>query len=238
MRFSTYDPGEFYDELYEGTGQPRPESTLLLRKFASLPEGELKKRQQAAERVILNMGMTFGVYGSDDGHEQIFPFDIVPRIVTASEWEHIESGLAQRLHVPFADGDDFHPAENVAKMSAGIPLTDADRLPWLHALAAWLREHSATGGVLSCSALRRSYRDILREGASTVRFVHLDGSPEVVARRVAGRPGHFMPASLLTSQFETLEPLAPDERGVVVSVEGSVDEIVEGYLAATRLEED
>lgn len=97
MRFSAYDPGEFYDELYEEKGQPRPESSLLLRKFASLPEGELRKRQQAAERVILNMGMTFGVYDSDGGHEQIFPFDIVPRIVTAQDWELIESGLAQRL---------------------------------------------------------------------------------------------------------------------------------------------
>ena len=86
MKFSTYDPGEFYDELFEGIGRPRRGSALLLRKFASLPDGELRKRQQAAERVILNMGMTFGVYGSDEGHEQIFPFDIVPRIVEAPDW--------------------------------------------------------------------------------------------------------------------------------------------------------
>lgn len=97
MKFSEYDPGEFYDELYESKGQPRPGSTLLLRKFASLPEGELKKRQEAAERVILNMGMTFGIHGSDDGHEQIFPFDIVPRVVVASDWDRIESGLRQRM---------------------------------------------------------------------------------------------------------------------------------------------
>ncbi|MBM4128323.1 MAG: hypothetical protein FJ247_13510, partial [Nitrospira sp.] len=98
MRLSAYDPGEFYDELYEGVGQPRPGSALLLRKLASLPEGDLKKRQQAAERVILNMGMTFGVYGSDAGHEKIFPFDIVPRIIEPSDWEHIEAGLRQRMH--------------------------------------------------------------------------------------------------------------------------------------------
>ncbi len=97
IRFSHYDPEGFYDELYEEKGRPRPGSTLLLRKFASLPEGESKKRQEAAERVILNMGMTFGVYGSEDGQEQIFPFDIVPRIVTASDWERIESGLRQRM---------------------------------------------------------------------------------------------------------------------------------------------
>lgn len=115
MRFSAYDPGEFYDELYEGTGQPRPESTLLLRKFASLAEGELKKRQQAAERVILNMGMTFGVYGSDGGHEQIFPFDIVPRIVTASEWEQIESGLAQRLRALNLFIDDVYHEQRILK---------------------------------------------------------------------------------------------------------------------------
>ncbi|MGE3153421.1 MAG: circularly permuted type 2 ATP-grasp protein [Nitrospiraceae bacterium] len=115
MRFSVYDPGEFYDELYEGTGQPRPESTLLLRKFASLPQGELKKRQQAAERVILNMGMTFGVYGSDGGHEQIFPFDIVPRIVSARDWDHIESGLRQRLRALNLFIDDVYHEQRILK---------------------------------------------------------------------------------------------------------------------------
>ena len=115
MKFSQYDPGEFYDELYEGIGQPRPGSALLLRKFASLPEGELKKRQQAAERVILNMGMTFGVYGGDDGHEQIFPFDIVPRIVEPADWEHIESGLRQRLRALNLFIDDVYHEQKILK---------------------------------------------------------------------------------------------------------------------------
>ena len=115
MKFSHYDPGEFYDELYEGTGQPRPGSALLLRKFASLPEGELKKRQQAAERVILNMGMTFGVYGSGDGHEQIFPFDIVPRIIEPADWEHIESGLRQRLRALNLFIDDVYHEQKILK---------------------------------------------------------------------------------------------------------------------------
>jgi uncharacterized circularly permuted ATP-grasp superfamily protein len=115
MKLSQYDPGEFYDELYEGTGQQRPGSALLLRKFASLPEGELQKRQQAAERVILNMGMTFGVYGSDDGHEQIFPFDIVPRIVGSGDWEHIESGLRQRLRALNLFINDIYHGQKILK---------------------------------------------------------------------------------------------------------------------------
>ncbi len=115
IRFSHYDPEGYYDELYEGKGQPRPGSTLLLRKFASLPEGELKKRQEAAERVILNMGMTFGVYGSDDGHEQIFPFDIVPRIVSAPDWEHIESGLHQRMRALNLFIDDVYHGQKILK---------------------------------------------------------------------------------------------------------------------------
>jgi len=115
MKFSQYDPGDFYDELYEGIGQPRPGSALLLRKFASLPEGELKKRQQAAERVILNLGMTFGVYGSEAGHEQIFPFDIVPRIVEPADWEHIESGLCQRLRALNLFIDDVYQEQKIVK---------------------------------------------------------------------------------------------------------------------------
>ncbi len=115
IRFSHYDPEGFYDELYEEKGQPRPGSALLLRKFASLPEGELQKRQEAAERVILNMGMTFGVYGHDGGHEQIFPFDIVPRIVSASDWEHIESGLRQRMRALNLFIDDVYHDQRIIK---------------------------------------------------------------------------------------------------------------------------
>ncbi|SLM44294.1 conserved hypothetical protein [Nitrospira sp. ND1] len=115
MKFSTYDPGEFYDELFEGIGRPRRGSALLLRKFASLPDGELRKRQQAAERVILNMGMTFGVYGSDEGHEQIFPFDIVPRIVEAPDWTLIDTGLRQRLRALNLFIDDVYDEQKILK---------------------------------------------------------------------------------------------------------------------------
>jgi uncharacterized circularly permuted ATP-grasp superfamily protein len=115
MRFSAYDPGDFYDELYEAKGRPRPGSALLLRKFASLAEGELKKRQQAAERVILNMGMTFGVYGTEAGHEQIFPFDIVPRIVEAPDWSCIEAGLRQRMRAFNLFIDDVYHNQMILK---------------------------------------------------------------------------------------------------------------------------
>ncbi|WTY91404.1 gluconokinase [Sphaerisporangium sp. NBC_01403] len=152
--------------------------------------------------------------------------------VTGSGKTTVGAALAQRLRVPFADADDFHSQANVDKMSAGVPLDDADRLPWLRSIGAWLAGHVAGGGVVSCSALKRSYRDVLREAAPGVGFVHLHGDQEVVRRRVAGRPGHFMPASLVASQFQTLEPLEDDERGVVLDLGRTVDELVEDYLAA------
>jgi gluconokinase len=138
--------------------------------------------------------------------------------------------LAARLGVPYAEGDDFHPPANIAKMTAGHALDDTDRHPWLEAIGDWLVAHQETGGVMSCSALKRTYRDQLRGHAPEVEFLHLHGTREVIARRQASRPGHFMPASLLDSQFAILEPLAPDERGQVVEVDQSVDAIVETYV--------
>jgi gluconokinase len=149
--------------------------------------------------------------------------------VSGSGKSTVGAALAQRLRVPFADADDFHPPANVAKMTAGEPLDDHDRHPWLEAVGGWLAEHP-DGGVMSCSALKRKYRDQLRHHASGVVFLLLDGTPEVIRRRQASRPGHFMPASLLTSQLASLEPLAPDEHGVTVDVDQSVDAIVEEYL--------
>lgn len=146
--------------------------------------------------------------------------------VSGSGKSTVGAALAQRLRVPFGDADDFHPAANIAKMSAGQALDDADREPWLAAIGTWLHEH-ADGGVVTCSALKRSYRDVLRTHCPGLVLVHLHGERDVVARRQASRPGHFMPASLLDSQFATLEPLADDERGVVVDVALPVDEIVE-----------
>jgi len=152
--------------------------------------------------------------------------------VSGSGKSTVGAAIAQRLRVPFADADDFHPPANIAKMTAGHALDDHDRHPWLEAIGEWLAAHP-DGGVMSCSALKRKYRDQLRHHARGVEFLHLHGSREVIARRQASRPGHFMPASLLASQFDTLEPLAPDERGVVIDVDQDIDSIVQQYVEHT-----
>jgi gluconokinase len=154
---------------------------------------------------------------------------IVVMGVSGSGKSTVGAALAQRLRVPFADADDFHPPANIAKMTAGHALDDVDRGPWLTSIGEWLAEHQRGGGVMSCSALKRRYRDHLRTHVSDVEFVHLDGTQAVIARRQASRPGHFMPASLLASQFATLEPLDADETGVVIDVDQSIDAIVDEY---------
>jgi len=152
--------------------------------------------------------------------------------VSGSGKSVVGAALAQRLRVPFADADDFHPPANIAKMTSGQPLDDNDRYPWLETIGQWLAEHPS-GGVMSCSALRRSYRGQLRRHCPDVTFLHLDGTAEVIGRRQSSRPGHFMPSSLVASQFATLEPLQADERGVVIDVDQSVDSIVDAYVAST-----
>jgi gluconokinase len=149
--------------------------------------------------------------------------------VSGSGKSTVGAALAQRLRVPFADADDLHPPANVAKMTAGQALDDHDRYPWLEIVGEWLAAHPE-GGVMSASALKRKYRDQLRRHASEVEFLLLNGSRDVIATRQASRPGHFMPASLLSSQFATLEPLEPDEHGVVIDVDQSVDDIVQAYV--------
>jgi gluconokinase len=139
--------------------------------------------------------------------------------------------LAERLGVPYAEADDFHPAANIAKMSAGHPLDDADRAPWLDAIAEWIAAHEGHGGVVSCSALRRRYRDRLRKAAPDLFFLHLDGPQELIAARLAARMQHFMPSGLLGSQLDALERLEPDESGAVVSIEGGPQQIAERALA-------
>lgn len=156
--------------------------------------------------------------------------------VSGSGKSTVGAALARRLGVPFGDADDLHPPANLAKMSAGIPLDDTDRGPWLAAVGAWLEERSEQGGVISCSALKVAHRDRLRAHAPQAVFVHLHGSREVIARRQADRPGHFMPTSLLDSQFDALEPLGSDEAGFVIDVAQGVDAIVQEYVdrAAAR----
>ncbi|MBT2415589.1 gluconokinase [Streptomyces sp. ISL-12] len=142
--------------------------------------------------------------------------------------------LAARLGVPYAEGDDFHPPANIAKMTAGTPLDDDDRWPWLDAIGAWAHERAGFGGAVSCSALKRSYRDRLRAAAPGLVFVHLTGSRELIEDRMSHREGHFMPTALLDSQFATLQPLQPDEAGVAVDVSGSPEEIAERAVTALR----
>ncbi|MGW5104990.1 gluconokinase [Streptomyces sp. NPDC004100] len=140
--------------------------------------------------------------------------------------------LAARLGVPYAEGDDFHPQANIDKMSAGIPLEDADRWPWLDAIGTWAHSRAGLGGVVSSSALKRSYRDRLRAEAPGIVFVHLTGSRELIEGRMSQRQGHFMPTALLDSQFATLQPLEADEAGVAVDVGGGPEEITERAVQA------
>ena len=135
--------------------------------------------------------------------------------------------LATALGAVFLDGDDLHPPANVAKMKAGRPLDDADRAPWLRAIAAWIDTRTADApGVVACSALRRVYRDVLIGPRTGVALVYLDGDHAIIAARQAARPGHYMPPSLLDSQFATLEPPGPDEHAITVQIERSPAAIV------------
>ncbi|RST15442.1 gluconokinase [Streptomyces sp. WAC05374] len=142
--------------------------------------------------------------------------------------------VAERLGVPYAEGDDFHPGANIAKMSAGVPLDDDDRWPWLDAIGQWAHGRAGLGGVVSSSALKRAYRDRLRAAAPGVVFLHLTGDRTLIEERMAARKGHFMPAALLDSQFATLQSLGDDEAGVAVDVSGSPEDITDRAVAALR----
>ena len=159
------------------------------------------------------------------------PVPLVVMGVSGSGKTTVGEELAARLGVPSADADAFHPQANVDKMSSGEALDDDDRQPWLEAIGDWLHEHADTGCVVGCSALKRSYRDLLRDREPRTEFLHLHGSREVIAARQSARKDHFMPASLLQSQFDILEPLEDDEAGMVVDVDQDVAAITEEYLA-------
>ena len=144
----------------------------------------------------------------------------------------IGSALAAALGLPFLEGDAFHPPENVAQMAAGVPLTDATRRPWLLSLATQLRDARASrrGGVLACSALKRSYRDLLRDGDESIRFILLTGDVALLRERLAGRTGHYMPAALLDSQLATLELPDADERAWTFDARESPEMIVSAIV--------
>jgi gluconokinase len=165
------------------------------------------------------------------------PCALVVMGVSGSGKSTIAEHLAARLGWRYVDGDLFHPPANVAKMSAGHPLTDEDRWPWLRAIAAEI-DRLATAGeraVVACSALKRAYRDVLVHGRDDVRIVFLDGSKDLIAKRLAARKGHFMPPGLLDSQFRTLELPQPGERPVTVSIAASVDGIVDDIVRQLEL---
>jgi gluconokinase len=163
---------------------------------------------------------------------------IVMMGVSGSGKTTVGEAVAVRLAVKFRDADEFHPRSNVEKMSAGIPLTDADRWPWLDAIGAAIRDTPpAAPIVVSCSALKRVYRDRIAKAAGhPVTFVHLDGSKALLAERLKTRKGHFFPPSLLDSQLATLEPLQSDEPGLRVSIDQPVETIVETIADRLNLE--
>jgi gluconokinase len=153
--------------------------------------------------------------------------------VSGSGKSTIAAALAERLEWTFEDGDRFHPPSNVAKMSAGHPLTDEDRWPWLQAIADEIDRVCEAGGhvVMACSALKRAYREILVHGRGDIRIVFLDGSQALIADRLARRKGHFMPPGLLDSQFKTLEPPQAAERPFIVSIDAPVAAVVDNIAA-------
>jgi carbohydrate kinase (thermoresistant glucokinase family) len=165
------------------------------------------------------------------------PHALIVMGVSGSGKTTIGEQLAARIGWRYEDADAFHPASNVAKMSAGKPLTDEDRWPWLRAIADEIDRAVAAGErvVIGCSALRRVYRDVLVHGRSDTRIVYLEGTQALIADRLGERKGHFMPPGLLTSQFGTLEPPTPDEHAVTVSIEAAAETIVDDILRQLKL---
>ena len=167
---------------------------------------------------------------SDETSEN--PCALVVMGVSGSGKSTIADKLAERLGWTYEDGDKFHPASNVAKMSAGQPLTDEDRWPWLGAIAKEIDRICEAGehAVIACSALKRAYRDALVHGRNDVRIIYLKGTQDLIASRLALRKGHFMPPGLLASQFKTLEPPDLSENPVIVSIDASVEAIVDDIV--------
>ncbi|WP_367159497.1 gluconokinase [Kozakia baliensis] len=171
-----------------------------------------------------------------DTFEPLKPRLLVVMGVSGSGKTTIAQALCQRYGWPFQEGDELHPAANVEKMRSGIPLTDEDRAPWLLKCHDWLESHIDTGGVLTCSALKRSYRDLLRKGLN-VTFVYLHAPEKLISDRMAHRVGHYMPPSLLPSQIATLEIPGPDEPVIRVDSEDAPDVVLAHIIQALHAEE-
>ena len=180
---------------------------------------------------------------ADDGapREELQPDEIQHLVimgVAGSGKTTLADLLDDRLGRLYAEADEFHPQANIDKMAAGTPLTDEDRWPWLDAIRDWLTEQTRAGrsAIVTCSALKRVYRDVLRQAEGRVRFVHLTAPPTLLEDRMAHREGHFMPTTLLPSQLATLEPLDPDEDGVSVVVDVPPEEVADRALVALGLD--
>ena len=165
------------------------------------------------------------------------PLQVVVMGVSGTGKSTVAAAVADRLGWGFVEGDDLHPAGNVAKMASGEPLTDDDRAPWLELIRARARQEQVAGrsSVITCSALRRRYRERLRDGVEPMFFLHLRADEEVLGRRMTEREGHFMPSGLLRSQLETLEPLEGDEDGVAIDVSRPVGDVVSDAHRAVRV---
>ncbi len=165
------------------------------------------------------------------------PVAIILMGVSGSGKSTVAEALARRTGFAVEDADAFHPQANIDKMHAGIPLTDDDRWPWLRAIAAAIDRNAETGWpvIIACSALKRAYRDVLVHGRDDVRIVYLKGSRDLIARRLAARRDHFMPPSLLDSQFATLEEPAPDEPVMAVDIDADIDTIVTAIIVRLAL---
>lgn len=162
----------------------------------------------------------------------VAPVQLVVMGVSGCGKSTVAALIAGRTGCALAEGDEFHAAASIATMASGFPLDDTMRAPWLAAIAGWLTERAARGecAVVSCSALTRAYRDVLRGAGPDVRMVHLAGSYELVAQRLAARHGHFMPPHLLASQYAVLEPLAPDEPGITLNLQASPQQLADEAL--------
>lgn len=168
------------------------------------------------------------------------PDHVVVMGVSGSGKSTVAKGISTVTGWEFAEGDAFHSDANVAKMRAGEALTDDDRWPWLEAIGAWIssKEERGESAVITCSALRRVYRDVLRQDRPHVRFLHVTATSDLIRNRMEHRPGHYMPASLLPSQLASLEPLQPDEPGVEITNEGTAAVVLDRALAALGLRKD
>ena len=161
-------------------------------------------------------------------------FVIVVMGVSGAGKSTVGERIAATLGLSFRDADDFHPPANIAKMSRGEALNDSDRAPWLDAIGAHLASHAGTGCVVTCSALKRAYRDRLRAAAPDTRFLFLTGDPALIAARQESRTNHFMPARLIASQFATLEPPAPEEGAIALDIAAPPETLAAQAIAALR----